>query len=179
MRFGARLFQDGPRGTALRVLEACLWVRDVRERTEELPVVAVHTVAKRELRPLEEPAHGLLGDVDDVVAEASAVGPPLGVASENRHPVRVLRHRDGQVQAEHLSEPRAREVELRDAREQDCDEIVTARLGGPELVELVDDRSQDRLVVVLAEPTLLPRLEPVPRVLEAGRDDDLVDQRVG
>ena len=43
-------------------------------------VVAVDAVAERELRSLEEPAHRLLGDVDDVVAEPAAVRPALGVA---------------------------------------------------------------------------------------------------
>ena len=50
--------------------------------------------------------------------------------------------------------------------------------GTSELVQLVDRGREQRRLVVLAVPRLLPRLRGVPLVLEAGRDDDLVDQRV-
>ena len=114
-----------------------LRIRDVREGSEEVPVVGVDAVAERELRPLEEAADGLLGDVDDVVTEAPAVRPALVVAREHAHPVRVLRDRDGEVQAQELREPRAREVELRNAGEQHRDEVVTVGLGAPSLYSLL------------------------------------------
>src|SRR6476619_3821066 len=163
---------------ALRVLEPALRIGGVRERPEGAPVVAVDAVAERELRSLEEPAHRLLGDVDHVVTEPAAVRPALVVARENAHAIGLRGHRDREVDAEQIRKSRSRVVELRHAGEQNRDEVVTAGLRSSELVELVDDRCEDRRRVVLLETPFLHRLERVPLVLEARRDDDLVDQRV-
>src|SRR2546422_591143 len=69
----------------------------------------------------------------------------------------------------------ARKCPLRDARAEDGDEVVAARLRDAELVQLVQHGGEDRGLVVLLELLVLGRRGPVPEVLQPGRDDDLVD----
>ena len=61
--------------------------RCTREGVHPLRVVAVDAVSASQLRSLEEPAHRVLGDVDDVVVEPAAVRPSGGVPAEDSHPV--------------------------------------------------------------------------------------------
>ena len=74
-------------------------VRLVRERAEVRHVTRVDAVAERQLRALEESGHGLLRDVDHVIAEPATVRPALVVAAEHAHaadlPGRCRRERRG------------------------------------------------------------------------------------
>ena len=85
---------------------------------------------------------------------------------------------DGLVDPQLVREGVAREGHLRDARAEHRDEVVAARLRDAELVQLVEHGGQDRGLVVLLELRVLRGLGAVPEVLQPGRDDDLVDQRV-
>ena len=90
----------------------------------------------------------------------------------------MRRRRDGQVQPQLVREGRPGEGDLRDPRAEDGDEVVAAGLRDAELVQLVQHGGQDRGLVVLLELRVVRRARAVPVVLEPGRDDDFVDQRV-
>ena len=129
--------------------------------------------------------HDAFGDVDHVVLEAPAVRPARVVARDDAEPVALpdrRRRRDREVQPQLVGERLAGEVEVRrlQARAEHGHEIrAVGLLERPVLrVQLVQESRQRRARVVLLELLVLVRRRPVPLVLQLGRDQQLVDQRV-
>src|SRR3954471_8730287 len=80
----------------LRV-EAAVRRGDVRERVPERHVVGVDAIAQGQLVALQEAADDAQRDVGHVVAQATAVGEPLGVAGQDAEAVRRCRGRRAEV----------------------------------------------------------------------------------
>ena len=125
-----------------------------------------------------------LVDIDHVVREPAAVRIAGQVAADHAQAADLAgrRRRDRQVEPQLVGQGRPGVVERGrlQAGEQDLHEVTAAGVGErPELrIELLQHRGQDRVRVVLRELLVVCRRAGVPVILEVGRDEDLVDQRI-
>ncbi len=144
----------------------------VRERGQERLVVLVHAVAERHLVVLQEAGHDLQLDVHDVVAEATAVREPGGVAADDPEAVLGVGRRHAEVELDRVDRGRSLDplvlVETRDALEQRLHDVRAVVLRSVDVEQRVEDRRELGLHDVLAvERGVTVRGRPVELVLLA------------